>query len=319
MMRLTYDPALVEEAVLLAERVAPRAEALAFRRERDRVYETADPEQREASFRSLHLQWFVRLALHDIVEQVVAERADIADRVGEGRVLRALARREEGADLVDQVAPGAVDSRPILVVRLRPTTLFEPEALGALLRHELMHVADMLDPAFGYERSLPNSDDGPSGDNILRDRYRVLWDVTIDGRLTRARHDPCSVWLPDQPNPTRDARWQEFAATFSMLGDGCQEGFDEWFNRVEPTHARLLAFAREPGGRHTIAVADAGRCPLCRFPVASLDPRPDRLSAATQTAIRVSHPAWHIEQGLCAQCLDLYEARYGETSDVVRR
>jgi hypothetical protein len=37
--------------------------------------------------------------------------------VGEGRVLRAVTRREDGADLVDQIAPGAVDCRPILDVR----------------------------------------------------------------------------------------------------------------------------------------------------------------------------------------------------------
>jgi hypothetical protein len=89
----------------------------------------------------LNLRWFVRLGLHHPVEEAIEERAELAGRVVQVRVL---------------------------------------------LRHELMHVADMLDPAFGYERSLPTSDDGPSADNIVRDRYRVLWDVTIDGRLARA-------------------------------------------------------------------------------------------------------------------------------------
>jgi len=56
------------------------------------------------------------------------------------------------------------------------------------------------------------ADDGPSRDNVQRDRYRVLWDVTIDGRLARSLR-------ADQPGASRDARWREFAATFSMLGD----------------------------------------------------------------------------------------------------
>jgi hypothetical protein len=64
------------------------------------------------------------------------------------------------------------------------------------------------------------------------------------------------------------------------------------------------------------AGAHTGRCPLCRFPTAALDPRPERLSAATLAAIHDHHPSWDIEQGLCPQCLDLYEARYGETSHV---
>ena len=165
-----------------------------------------------------------------------------------------------------------------------------------------------MDPSFGYQRSLPASDDGPSGDNILRDRYRVLWDVTIDGRLARAGLASRDV---------REARWQEFASTFTMLGERCRDAFDEWFDRVRPTHESLVTFALAPDG--STNTGHSGRCPLCRFPVASLDPLPDRLSTATQEAIRINHPAWHVEQGLCSQCLDLYEARYGETSDVGRR
>ena len=308
MIRLTYAPDLLEEAVLLAERTASPDEARAFRRERDRIYELPDGEVREARFRSLNLRWCARLNLHRVVEQVVSERADITDHVAEGRVLRALTHREEGADLIDQVMPGHADPRPMLVLRLRPTTLLEPDALRALLLHELTHVADMLDPAFGYERTLPGSEEGPSGDNVLRDRYRVLWDVTIDGRLARAGLANAGV---------REARWQEFAATFAMLGQRRQGAFDEWFDRIRPTHESLVAFAIGPNG--STNAGNSGRCPLCRFPVASLDPRPERLSAATQAVIRANHSAWCIEQGLGAQCLDLYEARSGETSDIGRR
>lgn len=304
MIRLTYAPDLLEEAVLLAERTAQPADARAFRRERDRIYEVADDERREAGFRWLHLRWFTRLALHHPIEQAVAERADIIGRLDEGRVLGALTRGEEGGDLIDQVVLGRADPRPILVLRLRPATLVEPDSLRRLLRHELMHVADMLDPAFGYERTLPHSDDGPSGDNIRRDRYRVLWDVTIDGRLTR-------TGLAD--SGAREARSREFATTFAMLGHRRESVFEEWFDRIEPTHACLVAFALAPNGSRSIDTnpADSGRCPLCRFPVASLDPNPERLSAGARAAIGDHHPGWRIEQGLCSQCLDLYEAHCG--------
>lgn len=314
-MRLTYDPGLVEEAVLTAEQTAVHDAARAFRRERDRVYGVTDPDKREAAFQALHFRWFCGLHLPDLVESLVAEHADIVERLEEGRVLRAASRREEGADLVDHVAREG-NRQPILVLRLRPATLLEPEALCALVRHELMHVADMLDPAFGYERDLPASDDGPSRDNIQRDRYRVLWDVTIDGRLARAGGDSRGSRLPEGPanhsDCVRDARCKEFAATFSMLGDDCRSAFDQWFDNDHPTHAALAAFAITPGGAGT--TGDSGRCPLCRFPVARLDPRPERLSSTTIAAIRDHHPSWEIEQGLCPQCLDLYEGRYGETS-----
>ena len=306
MIRLTYDPELVEEAVLLADANTAGAGVRAFRRDRDRIYDIEDADQREARFRSLHLLWFVRLGLHRIIEQAMSERPEIANRLAEGRVVRAMTRREEGADLIDRGA-GESNTGPMLVLRLRPATFVEPDALGNLLRHELLHIRDMLDPAFGYRPTLPPSDDGPSHDNILRDRYRVLWDITIDGRLARAGR------LSDH---VRAARRLEFTAAFRMLGDRCQEVFDEWFDRVQPSHAALVAFALTQGADRTTADNLAGRCPLCRFPVAALDPRPDRLSAAARAAIRTEHATWTIEQGLCSQCLDLFEARPGKTCDV---
>jgi hypothetical protein len=302
MIDTTYAPDLVEEAVLLAERTAARDTILGFRRERNAVYDIADPERRDAAFRDVHLRWFVRLGLHRPVEQAMQERAEMAPRVAQVRVLRALSRQEEGADLFDRALPDATGRRqPLLALRLRPSLLLDSEPLRALLRHELMHVADMLDPAFGYERSLPPSDDGPSADNIVRDRYRVLWDVTIDGRLARA-----GLAHPD----ARAARRREFAATFSMLGDRAGRIFDEWFYRVVPTHQAVAAFASSPpapiGDEHS---GGTGRCPLCRFPVAALDPTPERLSTEGRQRIERAHPGWDRSQGLCAQCLDLYEAQ----------
>lgn len=305
MNRPTYSPDLVEETVLLAERSMPAHEARAFRRERDRIYEIEDDDVREANFRALHLRCFARLRLNHVVEQVIDERAEVAGRVSACRVVRALTCQDEGADLVDEVTPGAVRGDPTLVLRLRPTTLVEPEILRALLHHELTHVADMLDPAFGYERMFPPSEDGPSGDNIIRDRYRVLWDAAIDGRLARAGLASESV---------REARWREFAVTFAMLGDRCRSAFEWWFTGTLPTHAELVAFATAPSG--STRGRDSGRCPLCRFPVASLDSRIDTVSAPMLSSIRANHPQWRPEHGLCPQCLDLYEARYEHRRDV---
>ena len=77
-----------------------------------------------------------------------------------------------------------------------------------------------------------------------------------------------------------------------------------------------VAFAQAPNGVGSTNPADSGRCPLCHFPVAALDPRPGRLSAAAQAIIRDEYPAWRPDQGLCAQCLDLYEARHEAIADV---
>jgi hypothetical protein len=309
MSAITYAPDLVEEAVLLAERTLHRTDARAFRRERDRLYDVADADRREAEFRAFHMRWFVRLGLHRLIEESVVPRAEILRRVAMCRVSRALARRDECADLIDPspAIAGRGDARPTLALRVRPSALLDRAWLATFLEHELMHVADMLDPAFGYDRRLPPSDDGPSRDTILRDRYRVLWDVTIDGRLARRGRGGAGA---------REMRRQEFARTFAMLGDEGPRLFDDWFDRIEPTHASLVAFARAPNGVGSISSADSGRCPLCHFPVVAFDPSPGRPSPATQAIIRADYPAWRREQGLCAQCLDLYEARHEETTHV---
>jgi hypothetical protein len=302
MTRLTFAPDLVEEAVLLSERAA-MPDARAFRRERDRIYQIADDREREARFRDLHFRHFSALGLGSVVTETIEARSDVAGRVDVCRVVRAVTKKDEGADLVDEVVPGrGVRGGPILVVRLRPTTLVEPaQALAALLHHELTHVADMLNPAFGYQRELPPSDDGPSADTMQQNRYRVLWNTTIDGRLVRAGLQRAAA---------RDARWRDFALTFGMLGDECPRAFERWFSEQEPTHAGILAFAISPTG--FVDAPDPGRCPLCRFPTASLDPRVHTLADDVVDTIRSDRPEWARAQGICPQCLDLYEARHEE-------
>lgn len=299
MISLSIAPDLMEEAVLQAERQTAPALARAFRRERDRIYEIQDADARETEFHALALKWFDRFGLRTPLEAGVDEHPVLAGHVAGGRIVRAITRWAEGADLVD-TARDRTGSRPLLVLRLTPESLLARDTLTAFLRHELMHVTDMLDPAFGYQRALPPSGDGPSADNILRDRYRVVWDVTIDGRLAQAGRG--------QPQ-ARDQRWREFKATFAVLADDCATAFEYWWTRSQPTHAELVTFVTAPAG--TTVGRDAGRCPFCRFPVASLDRRVATLAEPVIRALRAEFPSWRAEQGMCSQCFDLYESRYG--------
>jgi hypothetical protein len=296
MMPITYADDLVEAAVLLAERTAPVAMTRVFRHARNRLYDVEDVDGRETAFNALHKDWFFKLGLPMPIEQAIAERSDLAARLGHCRVLRAVRPQDEGADLFDRVGAKA-DRRPLLVIRVRPGLLLDPTSLAGFLRHELMHIADMVDPRFGYSPTLPALDDGPSAANLVRDRYRTLWDVTIDGRLARRGSGSAQI---------RAQRAREFAVTFRMLGSANEAVFEEWFDRVDPTHEQLVAFAMNPGAS---CGAGAARCPLCRFPVASLDSAPERLSPHARRQIEREHPEWHPADGLCVQCLDLYEAQ----------
>ncbi len=101
-----------------------------------------------------------------------------------------------------------------------------------------------------------------------------------------------------------------------MLGSGLTGTFSRWFGQVHPTHERIVAFIRDPKiGRAGGAREDelAGRCPICRFPTAVLDPHPERLSLEARRELQADHPSWRLEQSLCAQCADLYQARHAQS------
>ena len=159
-----------------------------------------------------------------------------------------------------------------------------------------------------YQFELPVFDAGPSYDNILRHRYRVVWDTTIDGRLLSQ-----GVVGPE----VRQGRFREFAATFQMLGEETRRSFSRWFLEDDPAHEHLVAFICDPQGiTHGASNRFSGRCPICRFPTAVLDPHPERLTETARTELTTDHPWWNLDQGLCAQCADLYEARVAMRREV---
>jgi hypothetical protein len=283
-----FDPRLVEAAVLAA--VARRGGQGEFHAERDGLYQIAEPDPREAAFAALHARWFVRLALDRPFGEALAERPVIAAHCGRWLVARARGARDEGADLL--VAPSAP---PTLLVRVTPETVAEGARLSLLLRRDLLHVADMLDPRFGYAPSLPEDVAGGARESVVRGNYRVLWDAYVDGRLVR---------LGAVPPAVRAARLAEFVRAFPHLGEGAEAAFERLFCAKELTHAELLAFAAGgPDG------APLPRCRLCDVPARDLTPAPEALGAEVLATIARDFPSWRPADGLCCRCAELYTSR----------
>lgn len=301
-----YEPRLVEEAVLLAMRDHAEGD---FRARRECLYEIADAEARDAAFRRFHGAWFERLGLGRGIDQALWERPSIGVAVRTCLVACASSDRQEGAELFVRPAGevGSDADRRSVVIRLQPSMLLKPARLAEFLRHELLHIADMVDPRFGYEPRLPPSERGPAHEGLLRDRYRAVWDTYVDGRLARLGWAPAGI---------RAARLGEFTRAFPMLGEGPGAVFERFFSAATLRHADLLAFAVEPesvldcssGGR-----PPGARCSLCRFPTHAFEPAPDRLPSAVQQQIRNDFPEWNPAGGLCLQCADLYRARTAPT------
>lgn len=289
---IRYDPELLEEAVFLAVRGEPAARN--FHRERSRIYEISDPEERERAFQELYRAWFSRLGLDRLIEKAVEEQPLVAgvDQLIAGR---ATTKLDEGAELF--VGP---QTRTVRLL-LRPESFLDPSALLALLRHELMHIADMLDPRFDYEPTAPPAEGGAPHGRLLRERYRVVWDATIDGRMVRRG------WAPES---LRAERLAEFCQTFPLTGEGAEKAFGRFFDREPHTHAELMAFAANPGPRPLERAGQPGSpCPLCRFPTYAFEPEPELLPADLVERITREFPRWRPAHGLCVQCAQLYRAR----------
>jgi len=291
--RLEFDPRLMEDAVQL--HISGHAREAEFHQERERIYEIRDEEKRDKGFRELHQQWFVRLDLAHVVERALDDYPLLKRDTRSCRVMFAISSKQEGADLYG-------DSPATIVIKLRPCHLLDTSSLLAFLRHEFMHLHDILDPCFAYQLELPQSEVGPTYDNLIRERYRVLWDTWIDGRLLSRGWAPAAV---------KQRRQAEFKATFSMLGEGWEVSFSQWFSWPVHRHEDLLTFALHPVSEHpqeSPQQIKTGRCPLCRFP--SFDLQDGRgLDSQTVKEIVSDFPDWTSNQGLCRQCSDLYQAR----------
>jgi hypothetical protein len=296
-----HDPRLVEEAVFYAQRDHYVASDLDERRRR--IYETSEPEERERLFHDLYREWFARLGLGKTIDHALQERPIITALVDVCYVVCATHAKEEGAELFVASNKGLEEKqRRTLRIRIRPESLLDPESAIRFLRHELYHIADMLDPAFAYEPVLPKTDGGPTYDTLITNRYRVLWNVTINGRMAGRG------WLPQT---TRDQQLNDFRQAFPMLKEEAEKSFRRFFDADQPRHSELADFALDPraaSGDLKERSAAGTHCPLCRFPSHSFEPEPEKLDAEVLTAISRDFPKWTPARGLCAQCADLYRA-----------
>ena len=244
-VELRFDPALVEEAVFLElNRLTTAAGshqmAASFHREREAVYELPDAQQRDTAFQQLARRYFHMLGLAELFTERLSEFPHVSAHVELIVVRRAWNRKDEQVELYVG-RPG--EARPTLHIS---TTLFiglqairclDCGKLTAFLRHELMHVVDMLDPTFAYDPHVALGGECEPENELIRGRFRVLWDLWVHARMRR--HQWQTI-LDD------DARERDVLRAFAFLSPLGQEGLvtavgqrDHW------TQGELLALARQ--------------------------------------------------------------------------
>lgn len=158
----------------------------------------------------------------------------------------------------------------------------------------------MLNPSFGYSPALDLPGLNAAQKRLARERYRLLWDITIDGRLTAAGHPPMQ---------TRESHAASFQRGYSFWPEVRQtETFDSLWRNADPRHADFLSLIADPRGlRDAHRPAPGASCPLCDFPTfhwADAEALPEEMA----NRILSEFPPWLREHGLCNRCWETYQA-----------
>ena len=296
MMQLQYDEILIESAVLVCARGkrsdAPPAQVRRFHKERERLYSILDPDERNSAFFELNLSWFREWGLEQALHESLNEFPLLATALKTAAFRRARQRREEGAELfVNGSARSAI-------IALRPERFADDGGLTTFLRHELTHLSDMVDPAFAYEPEIGFAKH-PAQERLVRERYRLLWDITIDGRISTRNELPKTV---------RDHHWKQFERAYGFWDPPAIDAtFRSLWDGEHPRHSRLIELASDPRGlRFAHKPAPGALCPLCGFPTFHWVPQ-DKVSAKIREAAAAEFPAWTEEQGICNRCFEMYQ------------
>jgi hypothetical protein len=299
MMRpIRFEPYFIEEAVFLRikqiEALGQKESAHSFHQGRTRIYETVEKEGQPKAFQDLNATFFSDLCLDKNFQDIFQEYPLLQSSGMDVYVKSTFQKRQERSELF-------VDgSARTLILSLRVLQTLDLGLLAPFLRHELMHISDMVDPDFQYDPNPVMGGTGQVEEELIRDRFRVLWNLYVSARLVGRGHAPLI--------PFNNLRG-EFERSFSHIDEVEKAKIIQNFvGQKKWTQAELLQLARNE--RINKPLGEGGlRCPLCHF--TSYEDK--RVWTAEHQPIVVEiqrdFPKWNPTEGLCSQCFDLYSSR----------
>jgi len=293
-VKLLFDEDLVEGAVSDCARTTHPFQARRFHREREKAYMVAEPDERNAAFFRLHLNWFREWGMEEFLLEQIASFPHLQASLKAVAFRKARSKSEEGSELYVNR-----EGERHGMLALRPERFSHRTALIPFLNHELMHLNDMVNPQFGYSPDIGDAAQSPSQQRLLCERYRLLWDITIDGRLVASNR---------QTMATREQRWSEFDRAFAFLPETKRrEQFDILWANPAPQHNGLITLAKDPRGLNMGYVPQpGGACPLCGFP--TFEWASEASLASIVEVVRSEFPEWTLGHGACKRCVEVYES-----------
>lgn len=309
-MRIEFDRRLIEESVFLALQAtspSPGLEQARYHRLADPIYKVADTDQRERAFSDLHRDMFIRLDLQRTVNEVITCFPNMSSGADVLAFVCVERKKDEEAELFHNA-----EQKFSILFRMRPETLVSSMEFKRVAFHELLRVDDMLNPSFDYSPSFMVPGVNPEQQDMIRDRYRALWEIYIEARLLKRQ----------RPHKrSREGHEMNFMRLFG-LSDTTQTIFGRLWTcqfGTETKNRTLIEAAQTPealarwAGLEISACSKAAIrcfsavCPLCGCPTSDWVAKTDLLDQALIEQIRKLKPGWVQESGLCGQCKELLQ------------
>jgi hypothetical protein len=327
-MDIRFQPALLQEVIdsfiEKTEREGDPTYYKEFHELADPIYEKFSLEDREAEFKKLYQYLFGIWGFSDIIRDAFAEFPTLKEKIGIVLIKGVLKEDQEGVDIlrkwgsVEQELAKQFEEKGQkgVGIKLIPRRFYDP-ALSRYCRHELMHIADMLDPLFNYD---PDTKVGqnPGEETLILHRYRVLWCQSIDSRLIRSGKDPML---------SKEDRFKEFRSWYRKIpAPQLKSVFEGLWQTDSFNHSELVEMASDtvrvmeravevegsevPQTQNQVLLMPGFPCPLCRFPTYNwVEDMANKVEKHVLDYIRDNHPGWDVEFGACDRCVEVYKLR----------
>lgn len=295
-LRIEFDASFIEEAVFLAAKYkneeTDNSIIQNFHNDREKIYQSLTDEDRNVSFQQLYDEYFQKLGIKDIFERIISDFPLLNQPNISFFIKKVWSKKEEDAELY---VNGDLKT---VYIALTVNRILQPYFIQALLRHELLRISDMLDPRFQYKPHVNLAGKNELENNLIKDRFRILWDMYIDIRLRERGYSTMK---------TAENQKRAFEKAFFFLKANKREKITSKLEGCESLkHIDLLNWAQDARSIKTLGEGGV-RCPLCDF--TCFDPINHWSSEMNVVAneVKKDHPQWTPELGICPQCFDMYD------------
>lgn len=296
--QIEFGADFIEETVFFSihelERQGKQKELVKrFHQDRSRLYEVAD-ETNQNQFERFYLDFFRELGLWQFFYHLVADFPRLRERSVRLLIRRSYGRKSEGAELFVR---GSVRT---VITALQTTRILDLNFLSGYLRHEWMRISDMLDPAFEYDTHASLRGTNEIEENLNRDRFKILWDLSIASRLlNEGRFSFMNI----------EELKNRFERVFSAWFSEEREAVYEAVTRSWPISQKAMIDFSMAGDHKRVSGLAPIRCPLCHFTSYQLLRNWEDDRASICSMVQEDYPEWSPEDGMCAQCFELFRSR----------